>query len=132
MTHPFYGMVPGKQSIPLGQISLPVTFSGASNYHTEMLTFKVVDFFGPYHIGRPCCIKFMSIPSNAYLKLKVPGLAGIKTVEAKAQRALDYEQDSIELAATMVTATELKELYDEDINTLATIIPFIEILGPIT
>jgi hypothetical protein len=53
---------------------------------------------------------FMAIPSHAYLRLKIPGPAGVITVEAKTQRALNYEQDSIELAATMVTAAELWEI----------------------
>jgi ribonuclease HI len=48
--------------------------------------------------------------SYAYLKLKIPGPAGIITVEAKAQRALDCEQASTELATVTVTAAELKEL----------------------
>jgi hypothetical protein len=53
----------------------------------------VVDFSGSYHVilGRPCYIKFMTIPSYAYLKLKILGLAGVITVEAKAQRVLDCE-----------------------------------------
>jgi hypothetical protein len=49
----------------------------------------------------------MAIPSYAYLKLKIPGPATIITVEAKTHRALDYEQNIIELATTMVAATEL-------------------------
>jgi hypothetical protein len=52
----------------------------------------------------------MTIPSYAYLKLKIPGPTGIIAMEAKVQRALDYEQVSIVLAAAMVTTTELKEL----------------------
>jgi hypothetical protein len=46
-----------------------------SNYRTETLTFEVVNFSGPYHVilGQPCYIKFMDIPSYAYLKLKIPG-----------------------------------------------------------
>jgi hypothetical protein len=48
--HPFYGVVPGKQSVPLGWFSLLVTFEDASNYRTEMLTFEVVNFSGPYHV----------------------------------------------------------------------------------
>jgi hypothetical protein len=61
--HMFYRVVLGKKSIPLKQIILLVTFRDVSNYHTEMITFKVVDFFGPYHIilGRPCYVKFMAI-----------------------------------------------------------------------
>jgi hypothetical protein len=38
-------------------------------------------------------------PSYAYLKLKIPGPAGIITVEAKAQQALDCEKNNIELAS---------------------------------
>jgi hypothetical protein len=80
---------------------LPVTFRDASNYRIEALTFEVVDFSRSYHVilGRPC-----------YIKFKIPGLANIITVEAKAQWALDYEHNDIELAATAVTIIELKEL----------------------
>jgi hypothetical protein len=48
--HPFYGVVPGKQYVPLGWVSLLVTFEDASNYRTEMLVFEVVNFSGPYHV----------------------------------------------------------------------------------
>jgi hypothetical protein len=34
---------------------------------------------------------FMVIPSYAYLMLKIPGLMGVITVEAKTQRTLDCE-----------------------------------------
>jgi hypothetical protein len=44
--HPFYGVVPGKQSIPLGWVPLPATFRDASNYRTEILAIEVVDFSG--------------------------------------------------------------------------------------
>jgi hypothetical protein len=106
--HPFYGVVPGKQSIPHGWVTLPVTFGDASNYRTEMLTFEVVNFSGPYHIilGWPCYVKFMAIPNYAYLKLKIPEPTGVITMEAKTQQVLGCEQDSIELAAPSVTATE--------------------------
>jgi hypothetical protein len=45
----------------------------------------VVDFFVPYHIilQRSHYVKFMAIPSYAYLKLKISGPADIITVEAK-------------------------------------------------
>jgi hypothetical protein len=83
----FDGVVQGKQSIPLGQINFPVTFGDASNYCTEMLSFEVIDFSGPYHVilGQPCYVKFMVIPIYAYLKHKIPRPVGIITVEAKAQ-----------------------------------------------
>jgi hypothetical protein len=110
--HPFYGVVSDKQYIPLVQVTLSATFGDASNYRTETLTFEVVDFFGHYHIilGQPCYVKFMAITNYAYLKLKIPGSAGVITVEAKTQRALDYEQDRIELAAVTVTVAKLRKL----------------------
>ena len=46
---PFHGIVPRKQAMPLGQIDLPVTFRGPSNYRMETLTFEVVGFHGTYH-----------------------------------------------------------------------------------
>jgi hypothetical protein len=72
---------------PPSQIKFPNTFRYASNYLIEMLTIKMVDFFRPYHIilGQSCYIKLMVIPSYAYLKLKISGLAGIITVDAKAK-----------------------------------------------
>jgi hypothetical protein len=111
-TYPFYEVVPVKYSIPLGQINLTITFRDASNYPAVMLIFEVVDFSGPYHIilGRQCYIKFMATPRYTYLKLKISVPTGIITVEAKAQRVMDSEQDSVELAATTVAATKLKEL----------------------
>jgi hypothetical protein len=65
---------------------LPITFGDTSNYHIETLTFEVVDFSGPYNVilGRTSYVKFMAIPSYAYLKLKIPGPASIINVEAKA------------------------------------------------
>jgi hypothetical protein len=83
-----------------------------SNYRSETLAFEVVYFSGPYHVilGQLCYVKFMAIPSYAYLKLKIPGPTRVITVEAKAQRTLDYEHDSIELAAAVVITDELREL----------------------
>jgi hypothetical protein len=46
---PFYGIVPGKAAMPLGQITLPVTFGTPANYHTEFIKFEVVDFKSSYH-----------------------------------------------------------------------------------
>jgi hypothetical protein len=41
--HPFYKVVSDKQSIPLGQISLPITFRDMSNYCTETVTPRVTN-----------------------------------------------------------------------------------------
>jgi hypothetical protein len=50
----FYGIVPGKAAMPLGQITLPVTFGTPSNYRTEFIKFEVADFESLYHaiLGR--------------------------------------------------------------------------------
>jgi hypothetical protein len=102
---------------------LHVTFGDESNYRTEMLAFEVLDFSRPYHVilGWPCFIKFMAIPSYAYLKLKISRPAKIITVEAKAQRALDCEQNNIELAVIVIAAAELKELCLNASPSLATL-----------
>jgi hypothetical protein len=81
--HTFYRVVLGKQFIPLMQVTLPITFRDASNYHTKTFIFEVVNYFGPYHVflGQPCYMKFMSIPSYTYLKLKVPRATSVITVD---------------------------------------------------
>jgi hypothetical protein len=110
--HPFDGVVPSEQSVLLRWVTLSVTFGDVSNYCSKILTFDVVDFSGPYHVilGWPCYVKFMAIPNYAYLKLKITGPTGDITVEAKTQRALDYEQDSLKPSAFAVITTELREL----------------------
>jgi hypothetical protein len=40
---PFYGIVPNKAAMTLGQITLPVTFRTASNYCTEFIKFEIAD-----------------------------------------------------------------------------------------
>ena len=79
---PFHGIMPGKQAVPLGQIDLPITFGGSSNYRMKSLTFEVVGFHETYHaiLGRPCYVTFMAIPNYTYLKLKLSGLGGVITI----------------------------------------------------
>jgi hypothetical protein len=72
---PFYGIVPGKAAMPLGQITLPVTFGTQANYRTEFIQFEVADFEASYHaiLGRPALAKFITIPQYPYLLLKMLG-----------------------------------------------------------
>ncbi|CAO2193250.1 unnamed protein product [Urochloa humidicola] len=60
----FYGIVPGNAAIPLGQITLPVTFRTRENYRTEFIKFEVADFSSSYNaiLGRSTMAKFMAIP----------------------------------------------------------------------
>ena len=46
---PFYGIVPGKAAMPLGGITLSVTFGNPNNFQTEFMKFEVVDFESSYH-----------------------------------------------------------------------------------
>ena len=46
---PFYGIMLGKEAVPLGHIRLNVTFGQPDNFHKEPFTFKVVDFPSVYH-----------------------------------------------------------------------------------
>ena len=74
--------------MPLGQIDLPVTFGGPSNYRAEILTFEVVGFHETYHTiqGQSCYAKFMAIPNYTYLKLKM--LFGLKNTGATYQHCM--------------------------------------------
>jgi hypothetical protein len=46
---PFYGIVPDKAAMPLGQITLLVTSKTPTNYHTKFIKFEVADFKSSYH-----------------------------------------------------------------------------------
>ena len=94
----FYGIVLGKEVVPLGHIWLSITFGQPDNFYKEPLTFKVIDFPGVYHalLGQPCFARFMVIPNYTYLKLKMPSLRGVITIEGS------FEQDCITQVATLV------------------------------
>jgi hypothetical protein len=46
---PFYGIVHSKIAMPLGQITLLVTFGTPLNYRKEFIKFEVADFESSYH-----------------------------------------------------------------------------------
>ena len=86
---PFHDIMPGKQTMLLGQIDLPVTFGGPSNYRAEILTFEVVGFHETYHTiqEQSCYAKFMAIPNYTYLKLKILGPCGVITINTSFHHA---------------------------------------------
>jgi hypothetical protein len=90
---PFYEIVPGKAAMPLGQITLPVTFGTLTNYHTEFIKFKVADFESSYHaiLGRPALAKFMAIPHYPYLLLKMSGPNGVLSLRGDLKHAFDCD-----------------------------------------
>jgi len=78
----FYGIIPGAGSIPVGTVTLPVTFDTRDNYITESNIFKVASFETSYHaiLGRPALAKFMAIPNHTYLLLKMPVPNGVLSI----------------------------------------------------
>ncbi|XP_066347533.1 uncharacterized protein [Miscanthus floridulus] len=108
---PFYGIMPGKEVMPLRHIWLNVTFDQPNNFCKEPLTFEVVDFPGIYLalLGRPCLAKFMAVPNYTYLKLKMPGLKGVITVEGSFKQAYYYEQDFVVQADALIAPYALDD-----------------------
>ena len=99
---PFYGIVPGNASFPVGTIVLPVTFSTLDNYRTELIKFEVADFESSYHaiLGRPALAKFMAVPHYVYLLLKMTGKTGVLSFRGDLQRSFECENEAINYAST--------------------------------
>ena len=93
-------MVPSRASKPLGEITLSVQFSMASNYRVEHVNFYIANFNTAYHaiLGRPALAKFMAIPHYAYLVLKMPSPIGVLALRANLSIAYAYETESLALA----------------------------------
>ena len=89
----FYGIVPGKTVMPLGQITLPITFGTPSNYRTKFIKFEVVDFDSSYlaNLERPALAKFIAIPHYPYLLLKMSGPNGVLSLRSNLKRAFDCD-----------------------------------------
>ena len=85
---------------PLGEITRPVQFSTASNYHVEHINFYIADFNTAYHaiLGRLALAKFMAVPHYAYLVLKMPSPTGVLALWANLSIAYTYETESLALA----------------------------------
>ena len=99
---PFYGIVPGNASFPVGTVVLPVTFGTLDNYRTELIKFEVADFESSYLaiLGRPALAKFMAVPHYVYLLLKMPGKTGVLTFCGDLQRSFECEKEAITCAST--------------------------------
>ena len=84
---PFYGIVSGNSTTPIGTVSLPVTFGTKENYRTEHIKFEVTNFESSYHaiLGHPALAKFMAVPHYVYLLLKMPGKSGVLSLHGDLQ-----------------------------------------------
>ena len=76
--------------MPLGTITLSITFGDQVHYRKETLFFEVIDFESPYHaiLRRPYYAKFRAIPTYTYIKLKMPGPHGVITVAGSFSRCI--------------------------------------------
>ncbi|XP_066316216.1 uncharacterized protein [Miscanthus floridulus] len=99
----------GAQAYPLEYIDLPVTFGSRANFHSEVLTFEVVDFLGSYHaiLGRPCYARFVAIPNYTYLKLKMLGPNNVIIVSSAFSHTFECDHEHYELATTIVNSSKL-------------------------
>jgi hypothetical protein len=111
---PFYGIIPGNATIPMGSVVLPVTFGETrGNYHTEYIKFEVADFETSYHaiLGRPAIAKFMAVPHYTYLVLKMPSPAGVLSLQGDLKISFDCDIEVVELAATNQVPNAMMEIY---------------------
>jgi hypothetical protein len=99
---PFYGIVLGNATHPLGMMVLPVTFSTRENYRTEFIKFEVANFESSNHaiLGHPALTKFMAVPHYVYLLLKMLGQSGVLTLRGDLKKSYDCNQEAIQYALT--------------------------------
>jgi hypothetical protein len=106
---PFYGVVPGKATYPIGCVCLTVTFGTKENFCTEYLTFEVADFCSSYHaiLGRPMLAEFMAIPHHTYLIMNMPVPNGILSALGVIMVSYNCESATVELSkdSTVKAAT---------------------------
>nr|AAP53711.1 retrotransposon protein, putative, Ty3-gypsy subclass [Oryza sativa Japonica Group] len=99
---PFHGVIPGLSAMPLGQITLPLTFGTRENFRTENICFEVADFETEYHaiLGRPALAKFMAVPHYTYMMMKMPGPREVISLRSDIKQAVTCDKESCEMAQT--------------------------------
>ncbi|CAO2187795.1 unnamed protein product [Urochloa humidicola] len=108
----FYDIIPGNAAIPLGQITLPVTFGTRENYRTEFIKFEVVDFSSSYNaiLGCPAMAKFMAIPHYVYLLLKMPVPNGAIAIKGDLKKSYECDNEAVDYAMKAAAEAEQKVL----------------------
>jgi hypothetical protein len=106
---PFHGIVPGATTTPVRQISLPVTFGTWENFRMETILYQVTDFETTYNtfFGRLALSKFMAIPHDAYMVLKMPGPCGVFSIRGDVKQVFDYNGKNCEMADRLTSFVEL-------------------------
>src|SRR6185437_6556370 len=109
---PFYGIIPGNSSTPIGSVTLLVTFGIEQNFRTEYIKFEVADFESSYHaiLGRPALAKFMAVPHYVYLLLKMPGNTGVLSLRGDLLKSFECDKKAIDHAATIRVPSSVSEI----------------------
>ncbi|XP_039797616.1 uncharacterized protein LOC120662558 [Panicum virgatum] len=122
---PFYGILPGMKAYPLGNLDLPVTFGGRTNYCTETLTFEVVDWKGAYHtiLGCPAYAKFMAyVSSREHFDLATTVADSAELSQLRATTAeCRPDPGKPSQAPTFVSAEETKSVAVDDADPTKTV-----------
>ena len=97
----FKGVIPGVEANCTGLVTLEVVFGSPDNFRSEELIFDIVPFRSGYDalLGRTAFARFNAVPHYAYLKLKMPGLRRVITVNGNTERSLRTEEHTAALAA---------------------------------
>jgi hypothetical protein len=100
----FHGIVLGRKAFLIGKVTLLVTFGTPSNFHTDWITFDLVNFHSPYHcvLDRQTFAKLMAASRYAYNMMNIPRSCNIITVCGNADIADQCEDDSAKLADTVL------------------------------
>ena len=61
-------------------------------------------------MGRPAFAQFMAVPHYAYLKLKMPGFAGVITINGNFTKSNQCDRDFHKVSDTFGAQQELKEI----------------------
>jgi hypothetical protein len=108
----FHGIIPRAAATPVGQITLLVTFGTQENFLMENRQFEVVDFETACNtfLGRPTLTKFLVIPHDAYVVLKMPGPHGVISIRGDVKRAYDCDMESCNMADRLTASAEFQVL----------------------
>jgi hypothetical protein len=113
--YPFWGILPGQSSQPLGQLTLVVQFGSKEHHRIEHVNFIVADFSTSYHaiLGRPALAKFMAIPHYTYLVLKMPTPKGVLSLRANIPVAHACEKEGFQLSEAIDLSVRAAEVQQE-------------------
>ena len=116
----FHDIVPGKAVLPVGTITLDVTFGKPDHFRNEAIDFEVVDWASQCHaiLGRPTFARFMDVPHYAYLMLKMSGPKGVITVNGNFDRSDKFNRDFNKISESFGMQERLKEVSRDNDRTI--------------